>query len=79
MSFRNSLAFAAAATLIAAPVAAQDAPTRGSAPATEVSEIRNDERSGGATILLILAILAVVAGIVIAAGGGGDKNPPVSI
>lgn len=58
---RNVLFGLTAASLAAAPVAAQASPaepTRGSAPAADESELR-----GQSTLFFVLAIVAVAAGI----------------
>jgi hypothetical protein len=69
MKFRTLAAAAAALSLTAAPVVAQAAPARASAPVEQGSDLH------GNWLLAILAIAAIIAGIIIATKG---HNNPVS-
>lgn len=71
MKIRNLAAAAAALSLVAAPVVAQSASERSSAPAEEGSEM-----GGTSWILAILAFAAIIAGIIIAVDGDDDPVSP---
>lgn len=63
---------AAAATLVAAPIAAQAAPVRAPSPTTD------EERLAGSLLLPALIALAVAIGIYLIVDDGDDDDLPVS-
>ena len=72
---RNLILGAATASLLAAPVAAQDASVASPAPSRATAPTDQGNEMASSWILALLAVVAVVAAIIIATK---DHNDPVS-
>jgi hypothetical protein len=73
MKLGNVLALCAAATMAAAPLAAQAAPTD-----LRTSRTAEGEQLAGSTLWIALAAVALAVGIYLIVDDGGDEDLPTS-